>query len=799
MHIPLNWLSDYIDIDLSVEELCQKLTMLGLEIEAVESPGDAIQELYVGKILSIDKHPDADKLVVCKTDIGKDEPLQIVCGAKNMKPGDKVAAVIVGGLLPGDFKIARRKMRGVESQGMMCSAKELGLGEDHDGLLILDAEAPIGADAKGVLGLDEVTLEIEITPNRGDWAAMIGVARDLAAALGTTYQRPEIELTESGEEASTLASVDIQAPDLCHRYVGRVVTDVKVGPSPQWLVQRLVAAGQRSINNVVDITNYVMLETGQPLHAFDLDKLHENRIVVRNASPGEKIETLDNETHTLTPEMLVIADAHKAVAVAGCMGGADSEVGESATRILIESACFDPISVRKTARALNLATESAQRFQRGVDPETTLYAANRATMLLEQLAGGKVAAGTIDNHPTPASMPQISLRYERARAVLGTPVPDEKQKSILVGLGFAVIEESAEGITVQVPSWRHDCSLEADLIEEIVRLHGYDQIVGALPRVRRREEPYTQNYEVVEGLRGHLANIGLTEVIHWTFSAEHDVTNAQLPEQAANMLPLANPLSENHATMRSSLVPSLLRCVSSNLRKTRQSIHLFELGPVYAPLEDSELPNESQRIAIALSGSADTQHWSRPQQDVNFADIRGYAEDILDLFQASDAQFTAHDGALYQPGIAGEIQFRQQTIGTLGQVNKKVLANFEIEHPVFLLELYLEPLLKVCRKTTKFEAIPAFPPSLRDLAVVVDSAFPAGELLEIARKSGGKNLKAANLFDIYTGDQVPDGKKSVAINLAFQSNERTLTDKDTQKAVDKIIKNMTKTAAAELR
>ncbi|MDQ1256214.1 MAG: phenylalanyl-tRNA synthetase beta chain, partial [Candidatus Hydrogenedentes bacterium] len=413
MRISLNWLKEYVDIPVGVDELAHQLTMLGIEIEAIERPWAEITKIFTGKLLSIEPHPSADKLVVCKTDVGQAEPLQIVCGATNMKAGDIVPTAIVGATLPGGFNIAPRKMRGIESQGMMCSSRELAIGDDHDGLLILAPETPIGADFIALAGLDDTILEVEITPNRGDCASMIGVARELAALYGTAYRIPETPLTEGAQKAADLSRVTIEDADLCPRYIGRVLPSVQIKKSPLWMARRLIAAGQRPINNVVDITNYVLLETGHPLHAFDYGLLAENRIVVRRARAGESIVTIDGDTHPLKPEMLVIADAERPVAVAGVMGGKESEVGEGTARVFLESAFFDPISIRRTSRALGIQSEAAAHFQRGADPEMALYAINRTASLMQQFANAEIAQGLLDEYPKPLPRKEVTLRYDR--------------------------------------------------------------------------------------------------------------------------------------------------------------------------------------------------------------------------------------------------------------------------------------------------------------------------------------------------------------------------------------------------
>jgi len=798
MRVSLNWLKDYVDIQMDVEELAHKLTMLGIEIEAIERPGAEITNVFIGKILSIDPHPDADKLVVCKTDIGQDTPLTIVCGAKNMKPGDIVPTAIIGATLPGGFQIGRRKMRGIESEGMMCSARELGISDEHAGLLIMDPDLPVGADALPYLGLDDVIFEIEVTPNRGDWACMIGVAREIAALLGTTMRLPQIEIAESAPEAAALSSVTIENPDLCPRYAGRILTDVKIGPSPEWLCKRLIAAGQRPINNIVDITNYVMLETGQPLHAFDYDLLKENRIVVRTPKAGETITTLDGQKRELAPDMLIIADAEVPVAVAGVMGGGDSEVGEMTTRIFLESAFFKPSSVRKTSRALALTTEASQRFQRGADPEMAVFAINRAAMLMQQVAGARVANGILDEYPNPLPEKTITLRYSGSDLLLGTAVKPEAQRTFIESLGFTIIKSDAASFTVRVPSWRHDATQEADLIEEVARLHGYDNIQTALPTVHPGERVFAPREAAVRRLRESLVGFGLTEFCNWTFSCPEDVNRCRLEPQYQNMVTLQNPLSENQATMRSSLIPGLMANVSRNVRHGSTDIAAFEIGPIYVPVEGRDLPNEPLHVAVVLSGNDSGKHWSRPQQAFDLYDIKGYCEAIADLFGTTPI-FEAAECPTFQFGQCATVAINGAVIGRFGEVRKDILKDYDVDQSVYMLELELAPLFDVQAPRPQHRTVPMFPPSRRDMAVLVDSAVAAGDISKAAAEIGGKILKSVDIFDIYTGKQVPAGKKSVALSLMFQSEERTLTDKDTQKTWDRILKKLEADFKAELR
>lgn len=800
MQISLNWLKEYVDIEVPVDELAHQLTMLGLEIEAISRPGEEIHDVYVGRVLAIEPHPDADKLVVCKTDTGGDTPLQIVCGASNMQEGDMVPTAVVGATLPGGFKIGRRKMRGIESQGMMCSAKELGLGEDHSGLMILPQDLPLGEDVKPLLGLDDVVFEIEVIPNRGDWASMIGVARELAALYGKPLRIPEITLPEAGPAADALSSVTIEDPEKCPRYIGRVLRNVQAGPSPQWLATRLIAAGQRPINNIVDITNYVLLETGHPLHAFDYDKLHENRIVVRCAKPGETIRTLDEEQRTLAEDMLVIADAEAPQAVAGVMGGADSEVGEGTARIFLESAYFNPVSVRRTSRKLGLMTEASQHFQRGADPEMAVYAINRAAALMHELAGAEVAEGLLDEYPNPLEVREVRLRYTQTNRLLGADIAPEFQRDALEKLAFESISQDGQGVAVRVPTWRHDVTLEADLIEEIARLYGYNNIPVTLPRVRQSEMVFAPEENVLRRLRKYLVGLGLTELLSWTFSSPEAVREAGLDGAYLDMVALDNPLSERQATMRSTLLPGLLATAAHNFNRGVFDISAFELGPAYHPAGAGELPTQTPCLGILLAGAPEPAHWSRGARQADFYDLKGLAEAVFEFFGVHEGvEWARSELALFQTAQAADIALGGTVIGHCGRVANAVRKVNDIEHPVYLAELKLEPLLARDYAIPQFEAVPPFPPSLRDMAVLVDQSVPAGALLHTAAKAGGNLLKTAEIFDIYTGEQVPAGKKSVALSLVFQSQERTLTDKDTQKSWNKILKQLEKQHGAELR
>ena len=798
MRVSLNWLKEFISIDLDADGLAHKLMMLGLDVKSVEHLGEDIENVVVGQILSIEPHPEADKLVVCRTDIGETQPIQIVCGARNMSVGDKVPTAKVGAHLPGNIKIGRRKMRGVESFGMMCSGKELGINQDHEGLLILDNALPVGKDVRPFLGLDDVVFEIEVTPNRGDWASVMGVARELSASFGIEFQPPPCHVHETDEDVARLSSVVIEDPELCPRYIGRVLTDVRVGPSEDWVCRRLAAAGQRPINNVVDITNYVLLETGQPLHAFDYDKLVENRIIVRRARPGEAIRTIDQVDRRLSPEMLVIADGQMPVAIAGIMGGLDTEVTETTTRVFLESAFFDPVSVRRTAKALGIMTEASQRFQRGADPAMARYAIDRAAELMREHASARVALGVLDQYPKPLMQKEIRVRYRRSNELLGPTIPPDEQRGYLVNLGFQLLDADSAAARFRAPSWRHDCSVEADLIEEIARLHGYDTIETTLPVVRRSEQVFAPEEKRVRDLRTRLIESGLTEVMNMTFSSPEEVARAGLDESYSEMVRLANPLSANHSAMRTGLLPGVLRTAAYSARHGAKNLRIFEMGPVYHPIDGEDLPRESLRLAVLLSGSISEKHWSRPLEDADLYDVKGIAECILAYFGVATVCEPAVWGPM-EPQECGRLVLDGKGIGFFGRLKTAILSAYELDRKAYALEIDLDPLLELHPVIPQYEPIPAFPPALRDLAVIVDISTPAGALQQAALQAGGRHLQSVDIFDVYIGQQIPKGKKSVALSLVFQSKEHTLTEEHTQKAWENILRKLESDFGAELR
>lgn len=797
MKISLNWLKEYCNIPVSAKELAEQMTMLGLEIESMEEPGKEIENVFVGKILDIQPHPQADKLVICKTDIGKGEPLQIICGAKNMKAGDKVPTAIDGAILPGGLKITRRKMRGIDSFGMMCSGAELKVEEDSEGLLILPPETPIGEDIKKVLGLDDVIFDIEITPNRGDWASYIGLARELSAYYNIPITLPQIQIKEVEKSVSSVSSVTIECPDYCPRYAGRVIQNVKVAPSPDWLVRKLLSAGQRPINNIVDITNFVLLEIGHPLHAFDFNKLNENRIIVRLAKENEEIKTLDGELRKLKANQMVIADAIKPQALAGIMGGADSEVDDNTINVFLESAYFDPISIRRTARAHNLLTEAAQHFQRGADPEMVLWAINRATALIQELAGGEVLQGILDEYPQKIERKFVKLRYERTGKRLGINIEQNFQKSILINLGFAVKDETEREVNFIVPSWRHDVTLEEDLIEEIARFYGYDKVPNTLPKIRQSSAVFDASFKKIHNIRTLLVHKGLTECYSWTFSNPEIMQQLKFPDNYLNMVVLQNPLSKNLSTMRTSIIPNLLATAQKN--HLEDTISIFEIGPVFIPDDKNILPEEKQKIGILLSGYANPRLWCyNERKHYDFFDLKGIVEDILNMLSIT-YRIEGSEFPLFHPGQSLKIKNQNKELGYLGKISPKVAHELEINENTFIGELNLNDLLNIPLKKKVYKTISEFPSTSRDLAILVDRIIPVADIYTSLKTIGEGILQKIEIFDVYTGEQVPKDKKSIALGFTFCSNEKTLTDTEIDALVNEIINRLQKQFDAQIR
>lgn len=793
MKISLQWLKDFLPLDFSPAELADRLTMIGFEVEDVISGKTVPKGVVVGKVERAEKHPDADKLTVCDVQVGS-EILQIVCGAPNVSKGQLVPVATVGTELSVDFKIKPVKLRGVESNGMICSERELGLGDSHEGILVLDPEdwepgQPFQPDAES-----DTVLDLSISPNRPDCLSHIGIARELGVVMGQAVRMPDDSLKEKGGPASESCSIEIADPEACPRYSARLIRNVRIAPSPDWLRRRLETVGIRSINNVVDITNFVLMETGHPLHAFDYDLLAGQKIVVRKARKDENFTTLDGQARALTPDDLLIADSEKGVALAGVMGGENSEVSDRTRNILLESAYFDPLTIRKTSKRLGLSTEASQRFERGCDPNGTIYAVNRASQLLAELAHGEIAEGVLDAYPKPAPPWNVTLRPDRITRVLGVSVPARDVVRILSGLGLKT--EDGDPIRVTVPTFRPDLKEEIDLIEEVVRHYGYDRIKPKLDS-RVVLDPYVEReLEFTESLRDFLSGVGFSEIL----------TTSMVPENAVRILsetrpPLSvqNPLSPETAFMRTSLIAGLLDAVRWNRNRSQSDLRLFEIGRIFMRREDP-LPDEKRVVSGVLTGRTRPRpYWKEEDRPVDFFHLKGVIESLTDRFRLGGFDLRLKPLTLFDPASSIEIVLNGRTLGCMGAVNESVLGMWDIEEPVFAFELDVASLFREHRPVEKYRPISRYPSVKRDLAIVVDETVYTGDIQHLIRKNGEDMLTRIDIFDLYQGEQVPNGKKSVAVSLTFTSHEHTLTDTDIDSVVDGIVRSLKTKLSATLR
>ena len=807
MNITLNWLKNYIDFDFTAEQLAEKLTMLGVEVETIKQLGVALDGVVVGKVISIRPHPNADKLVLCQVDIGKEDKLQIVCGAPNVRDGMVAPVATIGTELHSGVFIKSAKIRGEESYGMLCSEKELGISPDAAGLMELAPELSIGTPLAEALGLDDTVLELEITPNRPDCLSLIGVAREVRAETGNELRYPQIELNESDTETQGVTSVTIDDPELCPRYAARIIKDVKVGESPDWLKQRLESVGIAVINNIVDITNYVLMEYGQPLHAFDYHKLNENRIVVRRAAEGERITTLDEYERKLTPDMLVIADAEKPVAVAGVMGGHETEITDSTCDVLLESAYFSPSSIRSTAKTMGLNTEASYRFERGADPENVIPALNRAAQLIAKLAGGTICKGIVDVYPGKQEPIQIQLCPERVNFILGTELETTEIEQILSQLGFGIKMVQQEGrdqevaptedsvFQVTVPSFRVDITREIDLIEEVARVYGYDNIPTTLPKGDIPVPVPNKLAEVRRRIKNFLLSSGMMEAINYSFVHPNCFEKIKLSEgnPLREALKLQNPLSPEMSILRSTLIPSLLNNAQHNHNHQINNIALFEISTVF--VQDKE----PTRVSGILAGEIGDGVYGNPYKHPDFFDIKGIAEGALEVCGITDYAFKLTDEPTFHPGRNAELLLDSKRIGILGEAHPEVLENYELPYKAYLFELDLNALAEAADFAKQFQPIPIYPSIQRDLAIVVDKEMQSDLPIDIIYSTGGKLVESVKLFDVYIGDQVPDGKKSLAYTIMYHSATETLTDKAVNDLHDKVIRKLNQELNAELR
>ncbi|HEY3490733.1 MAG TPA: phenylalanine--tRNA ligase subunit beta [Candidatus Deferrimicrobiaceae bacterium] len=789
MKILYSWLREFIDTRLSPFQLQEALTMGGIEVSSCRFLGDGLDHVVVAKILEKKPHPNADKLSLCRVTDGERE-YPIVCGAKNMAAGDHVALSKIGAKLPNGIEIKKAKIRGEISEGMLCSETELRLAEESAGIMILPADSVPGTPLAVALGLSDHLLEVEITPNRGDCLSVLGVAREVAALTGEKVVLPDTPIHEMGPEAKTLASVAVTDPDLCPRYSARVMTGLTIGPSPAWMQRRLSLCGIRPINNVVDITNYLLLEVGQPMHAFDLDRLAGGRIDVRRSGIEREFVTLDNVKRKALPEMLLIWDGERPVAVAGVMGGQNTEVLAETKRVLFESAHFAPSAIRFAARRMGISSESSYRFERGVDPAGTLYAVQRATSLLSQITQATVAPGIIDIGGDRDFTRTVPFRPEQADRIIGRVYGADSCRSIFDRLGFPVSVPEAGAWQVGVSSNRFDIEREIDLIEEIARLTGYDTIPTTFPGSETGPEFSADDRFTAAVERGseYLRTQGFSQVINYSFVSEKELLRlgARIGFDAADAMRLANPLSDDMTVMRPDLLAGLLHNVSSNVRRFIDEIRLFETGKAFGKSYE-RFHFEEPRIAFALYGHRLPGAWSGAHEGVDFFDVKGISEGVLNVLGAGPVHFVPTGSRpFYVEGQAADIIMKGEIVGWVGVISHDLLSEFNIERPVCYAELRLPVALSNEPHPALHREIPKFPPVFRDYACIVPSVAAVGDILAMVRELSPE-IASASVFDVFTSDKIGEGKKSIAFRVKLQPSDRTLTESEVNSIHTKIL------------
>lgn len=810
MQVSIKWLKDYIDFTETPEQLADKLTMAGIPVENVVDPGEGLEKVVTGRIEKLEPHQNSDHLQICTMNVGLAENIIIVTGAQNVAEGQVVPVAMVGAHLPNGMKISKGKLRGVASNGMLCSAQELKLDleklpeEQKTGIFILPSDTPVGIPAKDVLGLNDVVLEFELTANRADCFSVFGLVREIAAITGNKPHFPEIKVNEDDNtKLNDIFSVEIADPDLCSRFSTRMLKNVKIGPSPEWMQQRLEGAGIRSINNVVDVTNFVMIELGHPMHAYDYDKITGKKLIARRAIEGEELHTLDDTSRKAKGEMLVIADSEKAAGLAGIMGGFETEITDTTTTVVLESADFYGPCIRRTARACGLSSEASGRFERGVDSETTIKALDRAAQLLQEMGACTVCEGIVDVYPNPKQANYVTFTPEQINNHLGTNIAKDVMLNIITSVGFDVTKDENDEITVKVPSWRNDVTCMADISEEIARLHGFDKIKSTLPNGVSMQGTQSAKQTFIDKVKASLSSQGLYETISFALTNEETFNKLNIPQDSPlrKAVPIMNPLSDEYPLVRTTLLSSIFDNLARNLARKNDDVALFEVGSVFFPkaLPVTELPDEVVKIAGAITGRRNAQGWNQTNDMVDFYDAKGIIEELLANLRVT--RYTVEAGTHYamHPGKTALFKKGRDVIATVGEVHPAVLSAYGITKPVYIFELDATTVMKYMAKDLKYKALPRYPATSRDLAMLVDVDVNAADIEKAMTKAAGQNLTQITLFDVYTGKQVEEGKKSLAFSLTFQSNDKTLTDAEIDPAIEKIVAKLQKDFNANLR
>jgi phenylalanyl-tRNA synthetase beta chain len=797
----MDWLKDYIEVPYTAAEMADKLTMAGIPVEEIDHMGEQYRGIIVGEVRSLTPHPNADNLLVCQIGLGDGETT-VITAAKNLQVGDRIPLATPGTFLPNGTKIETADFRGVISQGMMCSETELGLARESSGIMVLPGNPTLGQEVAKVLGLDDDVLVLELTANRADCYGMVNVAYEASAVTGLPVKLPDFSVAETGAAVDGLAQFEIQAPDLCPRYAARVLTGIKMGVSPLWMRRRLLAAGVRPISNMVDLTNYVMIELNQPLHAFDLERLAQRKVVIRRAFPQEQMKTLDEVERVLQPEQLLIADPEQGHCIAGVMGGSISEVTMGTKTVFLESAYFTPVNIRRTAGALAMRTEASVRFGKGgIDPSGTVNALNRTAHLVEELQIGQVAKGVLDKYEKPINPRKINARVKRINAILGTEIPGSEMSKYLNTLGLTVYESGNELLDVTVPTRRPDIENEADLAEEVARLYGYDRIPTTTPSSTKvgRRSPRQQWEQTIRHL---LTGFGCTEVMNYSFHGESTFDRMGLAQDdpLRRFVRLWVPLSEEAALMRTTLFSGILQTLEYNAKRRQNDLAIFEMARVYQPKGEGELPYEPLHLAGGLMGRATEPGWNQSNRKFDFYDGKGLLEQLFDGLRLENATFTKGEHPILHPGRTAQIKVDGRLVGILGEVHPRVAKEFGFAEPVILWELDLEALPQAVNQVAvAYRPLPKFPGTSRDIALVVPKSVKAQAIEETIRQQAPDLLEDLTLFDLYEGEKIPEGYRSLAFSLFFRSEERTLQEEEIAKVMEKIVAELNRVYQANIR
>jgi phenylalanine--tRNA ligase, beta subunit len=798
MLISLNWLKQYIDLDgIEINEMENALTMIGQEVEKIDIVGGNLDKVVVAHLEEVKKHPNADSLTLCKVNNGK-EILQIVCGATNHKTGDKVALAQVGARLKEDFTIKKGKIRGEESNGMLCSEDELGIGSDKDGIIILPEDAPVGVPFKDYLGINDTVFELEITPNRPDCLSHIGIARELSAYYGKELKYPETEIkNEIEEKTSDNVKVTIEDSNLSRRYVTRILKNVTVKESPKWLKERIEAIGLRSINNIVDVSNFILMEMNHPNHVFDLDKIEGNEIKVKSAVKGDKLVTLDEQERELEDGDIVICDSKKILALGGVMGGLDSEVTDNTKNILLEVAHFNSQNVRKTSRRLTLSSDSSYRFERGIDVEDSIKVINRLANLIQEVAGGEILNGYVDVYPVPHENKVAELNFERLNRFVGKVIPREKVIEILRNLEIDV-KDNGETLTLTAPSYRGDLELEQDYFEEVIRMYGFDNIENILPRVDINKNSTLDTTKLTDKVKTICASVGLKEVINYSFIPKDALQKLKFTGVSEDkLIDISNPITEDFVTMRPTLLYSLIKNAKDNMNRNVSNIRFFEVSRTFEKAE--ELAKEDIKVGIILAGENDKTLWNPKPVHYDFYDLKGIVEEIFSKLKFQSFSIKRSVQTEFHPGRSADVFVGKEYIGSFGEIHPDVLENFGLnKKTVLVAEFNIELIKKYINKPFVYQGIVKYPAVPRDLALVMNENILVGDVLKTIEKID-KKVEKVELFDIYQGIGVEPGKKSVAISILLRDDSKTLEEKEINDIIDKILAKMKKDYMAELR